>query len=348
MKIGFLIPNLDSKGGINVVVDNLIQEFKNNHHEIVIFAFGKSKIKNSQNLYVINSNSKKNQQKLFNNFFKIETDKKPFDILIANNLRTHKILSNINFKNSLYVFHNGKTISKKNIYTKLKLRLEMPKIYNNKHLIAVSQCFKENFIKQYPFIKYKSFNVIYNGFNFKKIHKLANKKININHPYILGIGRLSKDKNFKDLLIAFSKIDINHNLVILGEGEEKENLIKLSTQLNINKKIHFLGWVNNPYPYIKNANLVVSTSKIESFHNILVESLILKTPVISYNIKCGPSEILTDNLKEYLIPFGNINLLSEKIYTALIQPPNIEDKVINKFNISVTYQQYLKVINSII
>jgi len=246
------------------------------------------------------------------------------------------------------VFHNGKTITKKNIYTKLKLRLTMPKIYNNKHLIAVSQCFKENFIKQYPFIQYKSFNVIYNGFNFEKINQLANEKSKINYPYILGIGRLSKDKNFKDLLIAFSKIDTNHHLVILGEGEEKENLIKLSKKLNIYHKTHFIGWVNNPYPYIKNANLVVSTSKIESFHNILVESLILKTPVISYDIKCGPSEILIDNLKEYLIPLGNIDLLSKKIYTTLIHPPKIEDKLINKFNISFTYQQYLKVINSII
>jgi len=348
MKIGFLIPNLDSKGGINVVIKNLIEEFKKNNHETITFTVGKSNIKKAKNTYIINSNSKYKQQKLFNNFFSIEHNKKPFDILIANNLRTHKILSNINFKNSLYVFHNGKTISKKNIYTKLKLRLTMPKIYNNKHLIAVSQCFKENLIKQYPFIQYKSFNVIYNGFNFEKINQLANEKIKINYPYILGIGRLNKDKNFKDLLIAFSKIDTNHHLVILGEGEEKENLIKLTKQLNIYHKTHFLGWINNPYPYIKNANLVVSTSKIESFHNILIESLILKTPVISYDIKCGPSEILINNLKEYLIPFRNVKLLSEKIYTTLIHPPKIEDKLINKFNINFTYQQYLKVINSII
>jgi len=153
MKIGFLIPNLDSKGGINVVVKNLIEEFKKNNHETIIFAVGRSNIKKAKNTYIINSNSKDKQQKLFNNFFNIEQNKKPFDALIANNLRTHKILSNINFKNSLYVFHNGKTITKKNIYTKLKLRLTMPKIYNNKHLIAVSQCFKENFIKQYPFIQ---------------------------------------------------------------------------------------------------------------------------------------------------------------------------------------------------
>lgn len=164
--------------------------------------------------------------------------------------------------------------------------------------------------------------VIYNPFDINKIEKLSQKKINNfifdnNKKYIISIGRLIKLKRNKDLIYALSKLDDNVELLFIGEGEEKENLILLSKKLNILNRIHFIGWVENPYKYIKQSDILVSTSETESFGNVLVESMICKTAVISTDCG-GPSEIINNDQNGILIEVGNIERLVESINSLLL------------------------------
>ena len=71
------------------------------------------------------------------------------------------------------------------------------------------------------------------------------------------------------------------NWYIIGDGPDLNNLKDESKTLNIDQQLHFLGFKENPYPYIKNADCLVLSSAFEAQGMVLTESLILETPVIT-------------------------------------------------------------------
>ena len=150
-------------------------------------------------------------------------------------------------------------------------------------------------------------------------------------------------KNQALLLKAYARLKTDLHLVLLGKGNQEENLKKLAKKLNIENKVHFLGWQSNPYKYIKNAKLFVLSSNVEGFGNVLVESLILNTPVVSTNCPSGPNEILVDELSNYLAEVGDENSLKEKMELALNHYPKIEDKYYKKFDYLNIAKEYFNI-----
>ena len=126
---------------------------------------------------------------------------------------------------------------------------------------------------------------------------------------LFSIGRLTKQKNFSLLLMAFKKIVSNEkdlNLIILGEGEEYQKLTKFTKELNIDKSVYFLGYKNNIYKYLKNAECFILTSLWEDPGFVLLESAFLNIPIISSDCPNGPKEILGNNERGFL--FNNNDL----------------------------------------
>lgn len=112
---------------------------------------------------------------------------------------------------------------------------------------------------------------------------------------ILNVGRLHFQKNQALLLRTFallSKEFSDVRLVIVGEGEEYDNLKDLSCRLGIELLVDFLPYQSNVYPIFRLADVFVLTSRWEGFGNVIVESMACKTPVISVKCKGGPSKIL--------------------------------------------------------
>nr|WP_319392821.1 glycosyltransferase [uncultured Desulfobacter sp.] len=109
------------------------------------------------------------------------------------------------------------------------------------------------------------------------------KRINNNSFNIVLVGRLTYVKNQRLLVQAISKLNMKKeiNLFLLGEGEDFNRLKKLSLDLGVKDKVVFLGWQKNPYPYIKQCDLLVLTSFWEGFPNVLLEGMALGLPVIS-------------------------------------------------------------------
>tara|TARA_Y100000996_G_scaffold119535_1_gene89319 strand:- start:1225 stop:2352 length:1128 start_codon:yes stop_codon:yes gene_type:complete len=112
--------------------------------------------------------------------------------------------------------------------------------------------------------------------------------------FILGLGRLTKQKNFKLLIHAFSNLTNidNLNLLIIGDGEEKANLEKLIEKLGLSSKVKLLGELKNPLGYMKKARILVIPSLWEGLPRVAIEAQALRTPIISSCKEGGLGEIL--------------------------------------------------------
>ena len=159
---------------------------------------------------------------------------------------------------------------------------------------------------------------IYNPIDIVNILELAEKipasgtikgKVNL-----ISCGRLVKQKNYPLLFNALQRIDrTKWDLNILGEGPEEENLKRLVAMLGISDSIHFLGFIKNPYSYMRQADLFVLSSAWEGFGHVIVESMACGTPVLSTDCPHGPAEILDNGTYGWLVPNGDVQSLTDKL-----------------------------------
>lgn len=171
-----------------------------------------------------------------------------------------------------------------------------------------------------------------------------------NRKTILGIGRLSKQKDFETLIRAFYRFGDfeNYKLVILGDGQEKENLEELIKKLKIEKHIYLNGFVSNPYKFLKDCELFVLSSRYEGLPNVLIEALFLNSIAISTKCKSGPKEILQEGA--LLVDVGDEEALAKTIKAVLSDKEKAKKSIqkafdgLNRFNYENSVQSFLKVI----
>ena len=111
-------------------------------------------------------------------------------------------------------------------------------------------------------------------------------------PVILGIGRLTRQKDFPTLIRAFSKVreKLSSRLIILGEGNDRRDIEDLARKLSVKTDVDLPGYVNNPYAYLSRANLFVLSSAWEGSPNVLTEALAIGVPSVSTDCPSGPME----------------------------------------------------------
>ena len=151
--------------------------------------------------------------------------------------------------------------------------------------------------------------------NFHPLFKKASYKL-------ITVGRLNQTKRVDIIIKAVKEILLHKNidLIIVGEGPEKLKLMKLAQDINISKKVHFIGFSNEVHKWIVNSDIYISASIVEGSPNSIIESVCLGTPVIAADCNHGPKEILDDGKIGLLVPINNIeeiilntkSLLSDK------------------------------------
>ncbi len=187
--------------------------------------------------------------------------------------------------------------------------------------ISNSQAGKEILISREKVTEDKV-KVIYNGIDSKEIDNSSNKDLDINidkkNNHVLGfIGRLNKQKGLKYLIKALAKLkQKNINLIIIGEGPEKDNLKKLSKELEIEDNIYFVGHRNKAWQYLNNFDLFILPSLWEGMPNVVLEAMAKKLPIIATKVG-GTPELIKNNKNGFLLEPANVEELIEKINYVL-------------------------------
>lgn len=238
---------------------------------------------------------------------------------------------------------------KKNIV----LRPIISKLYNNADLVLVNDIEIKESLKRYYRVKTKIevINNLLDISNFKTSDKI---KTNKNFSFIT-IGRLSVEKNTRDLILAFKKANIENTVLeIIGDGPLKESLILLSKQLGIEDKVIFHGHQKDIMRFLNNANVFVFASLNEGFPNVVLEAMYCGLPVISYQFKAGITTILENGKSGILVPLKNVDLFAEKmIFLAnnkkeLEKYTKLSHKRIQHFTDKEAYiKKYNEVINTV-
>jgi glycosyltransferase involved in cell wall biosynthesis len=167
--------------------------------------------------------------------------------------------------------------------------------------------------------------VIYNPIVSSDLTNLMNEPVehhwfnSKDERVILSVGRLTKQKDYPTLLQAFKQVvgSVNVRLVILGDGEEKRALQKLTEELCISDRVEFLGFVDNPFKFMRASDLFVLSSAWEGLPGVLIQAMACGCQVISTDCPSGPSEILNDGEYGTLVPVGNSQELASAICQSL-------------------------------
>ena len=209
----------------------------------------------------------------------------------------------------------------------------------------------------------KKFNVksicIYNPLNISQIQILSRKKqvnkIKTNGLKIINVGRFTDQKDHITLLKAINilKNKFQINLLIIGRGVNKNKMLKYIITKKLKKIVTIKNFTHNPYPNIKNAELMILSSLYEGLPNVLLESLALNVFTISSNCPTGPSEILDNGKGGLLFKVGDYKDLAKKI-EFFYSNKKLCKKMLNhsksrlkRFDYSQNLKKYLKTVNSV-
>lgn len=308
-KIGLLIPQLQD-GGVARVLQMLTLGLSDKYEVYVILLLGDRPINMPVKGNIIQLCEEGNGVlgKTITFFKKIRLVKKlkkryEFDIVLSFGTSANAI--NILTKTREVVIvseHNVPSIEHK-IQGKIgKVYDKMTYLYRYADLvIAVSKHIREDLVKNYHLDRDK-ISVIYNGLDIDYITMLSERSVDTSimdgKINIVDVAALRPQKGIwhviKIMPLLISSYP-NIQLIIIGEGKQKDDLIKLVNELNIGKYVVFLGHQSNPFPYVKHSQVFVFPSVYEGFSMAFLEAMCLKVPVVAADCKSGPREVLADN-----------------------------------------------------
>lgn len=207
------------------------------------------------------------------------------------------------------------------------------KIYKNfNYVVNVSYACKDMLDTIVPEIKEKSV-VVYNMFDINTIKKKANEEnIEVEESIlnIVTVSRIENNQKRIDRIIDTSEYMVSKGYkkfrwTIIGDGPDFNDVKKNINNKGLDKYIILMGKLNNPYPYILNADILVQTSDFEAYSMVLQESIILKTPIIVTKYPSA-KECVKNGKNGYLVGFD-----PEEIGDKIIQLSN-DEKELKKLN----------------
>lgn len=344
-------------GGADLSISKLINNLDNNKYKIDFICLNKQKItdylnkkidihiikskKTSLSIFkvrkIIKNNLNKGYKKVI--FFSNQNFANVLSYFITLNLekKIKKIIIERNHLSELFYYN-----SIKDFLYKVLIRNLMK--YTYKKFDAIIGNSKELSTDLSKYVQSKTIT-IYNSVSAQKNN--SSKYINFSKKTILNVGRLEKQKDQETLIRAIYLVNkhFDANLIIIGNGSQYYKLKNLIKFLKLEKKIKILTKINNPKIYYKSCDLFVLSSIYEGFPNVITESIMNDTPVISSNCKSGPKELLMNLKGPDIFELKNQIDLSNKIINHF-QNPNLLKKKCAKVKKSFKRFHLKKMINN--
>lgn len=237
-----------------------------------------------------------------------------FEVEIAPTYAAFSSVLNSTNKNSKKIgwFHSDITLPKLQPLVPAILK-QIPQF---DYFIFGSQQTKDILIQTYPNLEIPENQVILNAIPIEELKTKAKafQPEFPDKPIFVSVARLHSRKGFHKLMDAHAQLlkdGFDHHVIVIGDGDEKENLRKQAESLGVTQSFEFLGSLLNPYPYVKNADFFILPSESESWPLIIADSLILQKPIISTNVG-GIPEMISHEKTGYLI-----NYETNEMYDAM-------------------------------
>jgi glycosyltransferase involved in cell wall biosynthesis len=223
--------------------------------------------------------------------------------------------------------------------------------FKKTNLIIVNSFeFKKQMDKAYS-IKTK---VILNPFDFnyikkKSLENVGNNFFKKNNLKLINVGRLVDQKDQITILKAIKivlKENKNIQLIIVGKGEKKNKLNNYIFRNKLERHIKLVGYQDNPFKYIRTADLFILSSKYEGLPNALIEAMFLKKSLISSDCPTGPKEILDNGNYGSLFKVGDYKSLAKSILNFKKSKKKIKNAYLScsRYNYKNNCEEYFKTI----
>lgn len=152
-------------------------------------------------------------------------------------------------------------------------------------------------------------------------HRLG---LGIEEKIVLAVGRLSKEKGHQDLLRAFARVRANRaqtmRLILVGEGPERENLVRLARKLGLGQSCILAGYQDDVRPFYEIAHLFVLPSHSEGSPNVLLEAISAGIPIVATAVG-GVPEIVENGRSALLAPESDVDAMAMAISRLLEETP---------------------------
>ncbi|PKH23582.1 glycosyl transferase [Enterobacterales bacterium CwR94] len=271
-----------------------------------------------------------------------------FDLVCSHLHKTDRIVSRsraLSRQNTWFCLHGVFSASYLGHRTGLSRWLKQQKIknvYQHRNVVGVSEYVLAD-LQQAFGITLQRGEAIPNPFDIDAIEQLAQQPCPLaGQEYLVHVGRFHETKRHDRLIEAWAQSGISAPLVLLGKGSPAatQKLKALADKLGVGDRLILQGFVENPYPWIRHARLLVVSSDSEGFGNVLVEALICGTAIVSTRCPGGPEEIMTGSLARGLAPLSVEGLAKtlQDIYSA---PPEIHREMFEKYRLSVLCDRWL-------
>jgi glycosyltransferase involved in cell wall biosynthesis len=290
------------------------------------------------------------------------------DILYMHSSKAGMIgrLANLGLKTKVMYNPHGWAFNMRVSKIKQKAIALAEKILSNfcNKIIAISDAEKESALSM-GICSENKIEVIFSGIDiekFKEITKgftLTREMLGISkEAYVIGmVGRITKQKapdTFIKAAVEIRKIITNAYFIIVGDGDEKKQLLKLINKNDMEENVLITGWVDNPLEYVRLFDIAMMLSRWEGFGLALTEYMISKKPVIATNVDSIPN-LINHDINGYLVKVDDIKQIVDgviKIHSnfeykeSLIS--NSFNRVIKKFNIKRVAKSHEKLFAALI
>ena len=205
----------------------------------------------------------------------------------------------------------------------MKRRIKNMEKYD--YVVTLSDEMQKEALGMFPNLHNKLIR-IYNSVNLNRITVQAKEEVfdsRIHEQYILAVERLEEtQKDLTSLIDAYWELTQRSmsnlpKLFIIGEGKSRQMIEEHICAHKLEQQIILLGFIENPYPWMANAQAIVHSSKFEGLPTVLIEALMLDKLIVSNDCPTGPSEILKDGKAGLLVPVGDITGFADAIEDVL-------------------------------